>query len=64
MKLYDFSAYAARRDALRREAVAAVEVATVMQHIDEPGAVVELKLKVDDWFALHRDAAMRVANLQ
>ena len=64
MKLYDFSVYAERRNALRRENAAALEVVEVMSHIDDPGAVIQLKLKVDDWFTLHRNAALRVANLQ
>lgn len=58
MKLYDFSVYAARRDAIRKENAAALAVVEAMGHIEEPGAVIELKRKVDGWFTLHKDVAV------
>ena len=51
MKLYDFSVYAQRR----KERKAAEAVAGVVAHIEQPGSVVELKTKVNTWFALHRE---------
>jgi hypothetical protein len=62
MKLYDFSAYAERRDALRNERAAQLAVREAIAHIEEPGAVAQLKNCVDDWFALHREV-QKVANL-
>lgn len=55
MKLYDFSVYAARRDAIRKEAAAVVRVVEVMEHLKEPGSVIQLKHCVDNWFTLHRN---------
>lgn len=55
MKLYDFSVYAARRDAIRKEDAAAARVVEVMEHLKEPGSVIQLKNCVDDWFTLHRN---------
>lgn len=55
MKLYDFSVYAARRDAKRKENAAAARVVEVMEHIEQPGSVVQLKNCVGDWFTLHRN---------
>jgi SH3-like domain-containing protein len=55
VKLYDFSVYAARRDAKRKEAAAAARVVAAMEHIEEPGSVKQLKHCVDDWFTLHRN---------
>lgn len=55
MKLYDFSVYAARRDAKRKEIAAAARVVEAMEHIEEPGSVRQLKHCVDDWFNLHRN---------
>lgn len=63
MKLYDFSAYAARRDAIKQEQAAVLAVVEAISHIEEPGAVIDLKQKVDGWFALHREVLVRVANL-
>jgi hypothetical protein len=51
MKLYDFSIYAKRRN----ERKAAEAVAGVVAHIEQPGSVIELKSKVNTWFALHRE---------
>ena len=61
MKLYDFAAYAARRDAIRKENAAAARAVEVMGHLEEPGAVRQLKICVDDWFTLHRDAVKNQA---
>ena len=55
VKLYDFSVYAARRDAIRRESAAAARVVEVMEHLKEPGSVIQLKHCVGDWFALHQN---------
>jgi len=55
VKLYDFSVYAARRDAMRKEKAAAARVVEVMDHIEEPGSIKQLKHCVDDWFTLHRN---------
>ena len=59
MRLYDFSVYAARRDALRREKAAAEAVAEVVAHIEQPGSVIELKQRVDGWFTLHQEVLKR-----
>jgi len=59
VKLYDFSVYAERRNALRKENAAAKAVIEVMSHIEAPGAVVELKEKVDGWFTLHQEVSKR-----
>jgi hypothetical protein len=59
VKLYDFSVYAERRNAIRKEEAAVRAVAEVMIHIEQPGSVTELKYKVDDWFTLHRKVATR-----
>lgn len=64
MRLYDFSVYAERRNAIKKENAAARAVIEVMGHIEEPGAVIELKLKIDGWFTLHRDVTLKVANLK
>lgn len=50
MKLYDFSFYAKRRDE-RKAAKAVAEV--VAADLNQPGAVIELKVKVNNWFTLH-----------
>ena len=59
MKLYDFSFYAERRDARRREQAARDAVLEIIAHIDEPGSVIQLKQRVDGWFMLHRDVLGR-----
>lgn len=59
MKLYDFSLYAERRDARRREQAAREAVIEVIAEIDKPGSVVQLKQRVDGWFVLHRDVLGR-----
>lgn len=63
LKLYDFSAYAERRDAIKKERAAAQAVVEVISHIQEPGSVIDLKNKVDGWFTLHRDVLHKVVNL-
>lgn len=55
MKLYDFSVYAARRDAIRKENAAVARVVELMEHIEEPDSVRQLKNCVDDWFTLHKN---------
>jgi len=50
MKLYNFSIFAKRRD--ERNATRAV--AEVAGQINNPGAVIELKARVNDWYELHR----------
>ena len=61
MKLYDFSVYAERRDAIRKEQAARDAVVEVITHIQEPGSVIQLKERVDGWFMLHRDVLQQVA---
>lgn len=56
MKLYDFSFYAARRDAIQKEEAARAAVIEVVSHIEEPGSVTTLKQRVNGWFLLHRNA--------
>lgn len=58
MKLYNFSVYAEKRNAVRREEAAARAVIEVMSHIEQPGSVIDLKCKVDDWFTLHKKVAI------
>lgn len=51
MRLYDFSAYAKRRDILRE----ADRVRDLVPKLNEPGAVIELKRRVQGWLYLHRE---------
>lgn len=51
MKLYDFSRYYARR----QEMLAARAVLEVVQHLNDPGAVIELKERVQHWCRLHQE---------
>jgi len=55
MKLYDFSVYAAKRDAKKRKTVAASEVSNAVCNINQPGSVTAIKEKVDEWFRLHKE---------
>ena len=59
MKLYNFSDYAKKRDE-RKAAQAGVEV--VAADLNLPGAVIELKIKVNDWFILHHEVLRRVSS--
>jgi hypothetical protein len=61
VKLYDFVAYAAKRDAVQKERTAVQAVVEVMSHIQEPGSVIELKQKVNGWFLLHQEV-LKVVN--
>lgn len=61
MRLYDFSIYARRRDLLRNHEKAALAVVETIAHIEEPGAVTELKNKVTGWFTLHQNV-LKTAN--
>lgn len=54
MRLYDFSIYVEGRNAILKEELAASAVINVIERIDEPGAVVDLKQKVDKWFSLYQ----------
>jgi hypothetical protein len=58
MKLYDFSIYAERR----KERQAAEAVVSTVAFINNPGAVVELKVRVNDWFDLHREVLRRASS--
>jgi hypothetical protein len=58
MKLYDFSIYAQRR----KERQAAEAVASTVASINTPGAVIELKVRVNDWFTLHREVLRRASS--
>lgn len=51
MKLYDFSLYARKRD----ERNAATAVVLAAEQMNEPGAVLELKARVQNWMVLHRE---------
>jgi hypothetical protein len=51
MRLYDFSAYAKKRDAARE----AEQVQALVPRLNEPGAVIELKRRVEGWLVLHRE---------
>ena len=62
MRLYDFSVYAERRDAIRREKAAAESVVEVIAHIEQPGSVIELKQRVDGWFTLHQEVLKRAVS--
>lgn len=59
MKLYDFSVYAERRDAIRKERAATEAVLEVIANIEQPGSVIDLKHKVNGWFTLHRAVLRR-----
>ena len=59
MKLYDFSFYAKRRDE-RKAAQAVAEV--VAADLNQPGAVIELKIKINDWFILHHEVMRRASS--
>jgi hypothetical protein len=51
MVLYDFATYAKRRDVRN----AAQAVAGIVVDINQPGRIVELKIQVNHWFALHQE---------
>ena len=57
MKLYDFSAYAKRRDVTRSEQ----QIEALIPRLNEPGAVIELKARVESWLTLHREVLRKVA---
>lgn len=58
MKLYDFSVYAKRRDALR----SAKQVEELVPRLNEPGMVIELKRRVDNFLVLHQEVLRKVAS--
>jgi hypothetical protein len=58
MKLYDFSIFAERR----KERQAAAAVAEVVEHLDQPGSVIELKQRVHHWLNLHSQVLHKAAN--
>jgi hypothetical protein len=51
MRLYDFSAYAKRRD----DAQSAERIRALVPHLNEPGVVLEFKRQVEGWLILHQD---------
>lgn len=57
VKLYDFSAYAKRREAQRK----AEQVEALKERLNEPGAVVELKQSVNDYLILHREVLQQAS---
>ena len=59
MKLYNFSDYAKRRDE-RKAAQAVAKV--VADDLNQPGAVITLKVKVNDWFALHHEVLRQASS--
>lgn len=58
MRLYDFSIYAERK----KERLAAEAVASTVAAINVPGSVIELKVRVNNWFVLHREVLRRAAS--
>jgi hypothetical protein len=58
VKLYDFSIYAERR----KERQAAEAVVSTVACINNPGSVVELKSRVNNWFILHREVLRRASS--
>jgi hypothetical protein len=57
MRLYDFSSYKRKRD----ERLAAKAVIDVAENLRKPGAVVELKTKINTWFELHRQITRKAS---
>lgn len=57
MKLYDFSAYAKRREAQRK----ADQVEALKERLNEPGAVIELKQRVNDYLILHKEVLQQAS---
>lgn len=51
MKLYDFSAYAKRRDAAR----SVESIRAMVPRLNEPGIVIEFKRQVEGWLVLHQE---------
>jgi hypothetical protein len=51
MKVYDFSFYAAKRDAKKAES----EISQLKTTLNEPGAVIRLKDILGSWIELHRE---------
>lgn len=58
MRLYDFSAYAKKRDAANE----AAKVQALVPHLNEPGAVIEFKQRIEGWLALHREVVQIAAS--
>jgi hypothetical protein len=57
VKLYDFSAYAKRREAQRK----ADQVEALKERLNEPGAVIELKQSVNDYLILHKEVLQQAS---
>ncbi len=55
MKLYDFSYYANRRDAMRKARAASDAVVEVIAQIEKPGSIIQLKERMNGWFILHKE---------
>lgn len=56
MNVYDFSFYAARR----AEALAAIAVGESIAQINKVGEIIQLKQRVQEWYALHLDVQDRL----
>lgn len=57
MRLYDFSMYAK----LREVKTSAQHVHDLLPHLNEPGAVIELKKRVEGWMDLHLEILKKIA---
>ena len=57
MKLYDFAFFARKRDELR----SAKQVEELLPRLNEPGAVIELKQRVDAWLILHQNVLLKAS---
>lgn len=55
MKIYDFLVYRERKEALKKEEAASFDVSNAIICIQEPGAVNNLKQKVNIWYNLHQE---------
>lgn len=55
MKLYDFSAYAKKREIQLK----ADDIEALKTRMDEPGIVAILKQQIEDYLTLHKDVLTR-----
>lgn len=58
MRLYDFSHYAKKRD----ERNAALAVAEVVVDLNQPGSIIMLKNRVNQWLELHHEVLKQAAS--
>lgn len=57
VKLFDFSAYAKRREAQRK----ADEVEALKKRLNEPGVIDEFKCEVEEWLKLHQEVIKKAS---